>query len=422
MKTLNYLWTLLFAVVMSVGLAACDEDDENVNAPQELYGTWYYYGDAITFNPDGTGTWAYSDGERETYSYSYDAGNGVLIISAYGETEQLRIVSLTSDTLVLEDSYGDTMTLRRNISDGDLDPDYGEQGGGETAPPAGDEDFDMSAPSDLLPVADLYPEISGKYQVSNTESGISSIEMMGNGHYLLRKAPTYYSKKMNAAKKEALTKGIYHDTSIETEDLIYGCFTKLSDMQYELDGFGTLQVARRDAQNVVVDIVLTDYTGTSIELNVNLEETVGELMTGNTALLCGRFWQLVKDQCTVWVNDKLGFNGIYYAEEDRVSVLVNDIMASPDYFFDFGDETTMEAFFSPFGTAVFFNRDGSAGVSLWRWGNESEGTIYMYDVYEGTEEGGNSQLAFSEDRMTITSSYSYNGQSESYVTLCKALD
>lgn len=186
------------------------------------------------------------------------------------------------------------MTLRRNISDGDLDPDYGEQGGGETAPPAGDEDFDMSAPSDLLPVADLYPEISGKYQVSNTESGISSIEMMGNGHYLLRKAPTYYSKKMNAAKKEALTKGIYHDTSIETEDLIYGCFTKLSDMQYELDGFGTLQVARRDAQNVVVDIVLTDYTGTSMELNVNLEETAGNLMTGNTALLCGRFWQLVK--------------------------------------------------------------------------------------------------------------------------------
>ena len=187
MKKLNYLWTLLFAVVMSVGLAACDEDDENVNAPQELYGTWYYYDEAITFNPDGTG-WVYSDGEKETYSYSYDAGNGVLTISMYGETEQIQVVSLTSDTLVLEDSYGDTMTLRRNISDGDLDPDYGEQGGGETAPPAGDEDFDMSAPSDLLPVADLYPEISGKYQVSNTESGISSIEMMGNGHYLLRKA------------------------------------------------------------------------------------------------------------------------------------------------------------------------------------------------------------------------------------------
>ena len=336
MKKLSYLWTLLFAVVMSVGLAACDEDDENVNAPQELYGTWYYYGDAITFNPDGTGTWVYSDGEKDTYSYSYDAGNGILTISAYGETEQIRVVSLTSDTLILEDSYGDTMTLRRNNSDSDLNPDSGNQGSGETTP-AEDEDFDMSAPSNLQPVADLYPEISGKYQVANTESGISSIEMMGNGHYLLRKAPTYYSKKMNAAKKEALTKGIYHDTSIETEDLIYGCFTKLSDMQYELDGFGTLQVARRDAQNVVVDIVLTDYTGTSIELNVNLEETVGELMTGNTALLCGRFWQLVKDQCTVWVNDKLGFNGIYYAEEDRVSVLVNDIMASPDYFFDFGD-------------------------------------------------------------------------------------
>ena len=210
----------------------------------------------------------------------------------------------------------------------------------------------MSAPSNLQPVADLYPEISGKYQVANTESGISSIEMMGNGHYLLRKAPTYYSKKMNAAKKEALTKGIYHDTSIETEDLIYGCFTKLSDMQYELDGFGTFQVARRDAQNVVVDIVLTDYTGTSIELNVNLEETVGELMTGNTALLCGRFWQLVKDQCTVWVNDKLGFNGIYYAEEDRVSVLVNDIMASPDYFFDFGDETTTRSALESLGRTI----------------------------------------------------------------------
>ncbi len=45
MKKLDYLWMVLFAVFVSVGLVACEEDDEVSDAPQELFGTWNYYGE-----------------------------------------------------------------------------------------------------------------------------------------------------------------------------------------------------------------------------------------------------------------------------------------------------------------------------------------------------------------------------------------
>ena len=427
MKKLDYLWMMLFAVFVSVGLVACEEDDEVSDAPQELFGTWNYYGETVTFNPDGTMTWTYSDGSTETASFSYEAGHSTIVLTAHGETDRWRIVTLNSTTLTVEDSYGERMTMSRVGSEADSEPEQGEQGGGELTPEQPmetDPDFDMSSPSTLSPVADLYPEISGKYVVSNAESGISYIEMLGNGHYLLRKATSYYLQAGRAMSKgaRASQRSVYHDNRIETEDLLYGGFTKVSDLEYWLDGVGTLQVVRRNEQGAVVDFMLTDEDGESTTLTVDLEEAVGDLMTGNTALLCGRYWQLVKDHCVVWLNGKLGFDGYYYAEEDRLSVVANNIMANPDDFFDFGHETTMEAFFSPFGSYVFFNRDGSMGVALWRWVDEAAGTIFAYDVYEGVEDGGQSQLVFSEDRMTITSSSTYQEASESYVTLCRAMD
>ena len=103
MKKLNYLWMMLFAMVMSVGLAACEEDDEKVDAPQELFGSWNCYGETVTFYSDGRAVWTYSDGETDTASYTYDAGSGTIIITAYGETVRWHIVSLTSTSLTIED-------------------------------------------------------------------------------------------------------------------------------------------------------------------------------------------------------------------------------------------------------------------------------------------------------------------------------
>ena len=117
----------------------------------------------------------------------------------------------------------------------------------------------------------------------------------------------------------------------------------------------------------------------------------------------------------------LAFDAIYNAAEDHASVYSNSINASPDEFFDFGDETTMQTFFSPYGTYLYVNRDGSVDVALWRWENEDEGKIYTYE-YEGDEDAGVADVAFSGNRMTITASESVPGYSAQYVTLARALN
>ncbi len=157
--------------------------------------------ETVTFYSDGRAVWTDSDGESSTASYTYDAGSGTIIITAYGETVRWHIVSLTSTSLTIEDEDGYPMTMERVGSSGATDDDD------ENVAPGGpsgedDSDFDMSAPSTLLPVADLYPEVSGKYEVSNAESGISFIEMLGDGHYLLQKASaSYYMMKKGAGKR-----------------------------------------------------------------------------------------------------------------------------------------------------------------------------------------------------------------------------
>lgn len=113
MKKLHYLWMMFFVMVIGVGLVACEEDDEVSDAPQELFGTWNYYGETVTFNSNGTMTWTYSDGSTETASFSYDAGRSTIVLTAHGETDWWRILTLDSTTLTVEDSYGDTMTMSR---------------------------------------------------------------------------------------------------------------------------------------------------------------------------------------------------------------------------------------------------------------------------------------------------------------------
>ncbi len=58
-------------------------------------------------------TWTYSDGSTETASFSYEAGHSTIVLTAHGETDRWRIVTLNSTTLTVEDSYGERMTMSR---------------------------------------------------------------------------------------------------------------------------------------------------------------------------------------------------------------------------------------------------------------------------------------------------------------------
>lgn len=429
MKKLNYLWMMLFAMVMSVGLAACEEDDEKVDAPQELFGSWNCYGETVTFYSDGRAVWTYSDGETDTASYTYDAGSGTIIITAYGETVRWHIVSLTSTSLTIEDEEGYPMTMERVGSSGATDDDD------ENVAPGGpsgeeDSDFDMSAPSTLLPVADLYPEVSGKYEVSNAESGISSIELLGDGHYLLQKASASYYMMKKAPGKNGRLRGVMASAVkrdyMADESLVFGGFTKVEDGLFELEGYGTLKVTGRDSVGNIVDFVLTDNSGLTIPLTVDRLPPVGG-WTEATDRIC-RSWDVAKARSIMYMDSTKVLDATYWVGDDYVAVATNllGIDVEDEELFDTGGGATTSARFSPDGTYMMFFRDGTMDVSNWRWEDEANGLIYSYDLYNGMEDGIVGQAAFSDDKMTITTqagySMGYSWVSETYIELCRALN
>lgn len=430
MKKLNYLWMMLFAMVMSVGLAACEEDDEKVDAPQELFGSWNCYGETVTFYSDGRAVWTYSDGETDTASYTYDAGSGTIIITAYGETVRWHIVSLTSTSLTIEDEEGYPMTMERVGSSGATDDDD------ENVAPGGpsgeeDSDFDMSAPSTLLPVADLYPEVSGKYEVSNAESGISSIELLGDGHYLLQKASASYYMMKKAPGKNGRLRGVMASAVkrdyMADESLVFGGFAKVEDDLFELEGFGTLEVTRRDSVGNIVGFVLTDNSGlTIIPLTVDRLPSMGGWSEA-TDRIC-RSWEVAKERSIMYMDSTKVLDATYWVGGDYVSVATNllGIDVEDEELFDMGGWATISARFSPNGTYLMFFRDGTMELSYWRWEDEANGLIYSYDIYNGEEDGMIGQAAFSDDKMTITTQAGYNmgysWMSETYIELCRALN
>ena len=430
MKKLNYLWMMLFAMVMSVGLAACEEDDEKVDAPQELFGSWNCYGETVTFYSDGRAVWTDSDGESSTASYTYDAGSGTIIITAYGETVRWHIVSLTSTSLTIEDEEGYPMTMERVGSSGATDDDD------ENVAPGGpsgedDSDFDMSAPSTLLPVADLYPEVSGKYEVSNAGSGISFIEMLGDGHYLLQKASASYYMMKKAPGKNGRLRGVMASAVkrdyIADESLVFGGFAKVEDDLFELEGFGTLEVTRRDSVGNIVGFVLTDNSGlTIIPLTVDRLPSMGGWSEA-TDRIC-RSWEVAKERSIMYMDSTKVLDATYWVGGDYVSVATNllGIDVEDEELFDMGGWATISARFSPNGTYLMFFRDGTMELSYWRWEDEANGLIYSSDIYNGEEDGMIGQAAFSDDKMTITTQAGYNmgysWMSETYIELCRALN
>lgn len=421
MKKLNYLWMMLFAMVMSVGLVACDEDDENINAPQELFGTWNMYGETVTFNANGTVVWTDSYGESETASYSY-SGDGVITIYYGGEYSDVwKVLSLTSTKLVIEDSEGYTMELTKGSSE---NPDEGDGSGSDSGDAELSGDYDMSAPSTLEGVADLYPGVSGKYTVFNTESGYSFIEMMGDGHYLIVKASAYYYMMKKAPGKSGHVRGITmtrqtSGESISDESLVFGGFTVVDTDTYMLEGFGTLQVDQRDENGDIVAFTLTDNNGLSVDLNVGKGEPIDD-QTENGGRLC-RMWNLIGERCRIVLSGSLVYDAEYAVEANEVNVFENmfDLDWREEEVFDVDNDATVRVFFSSNGTYLMFFRDGTMEMSNWSWLDENNDKIVAYDDYDVSDVTVG-ELKFSADKMSITVENTEDGISQEFIELCRA--
>jgi len=117
-KTFRFIGMVLMAVLVSVGFAACSDDDEDDNsiptAAQLLNTTWRGSGNAwngysatVTFNSSSSCTVKVYDNkgnldETETCKYSYNETTGALTCPDYGVTGSVR-----GNKMTLTSSYSD---------------------------------------------------------------------------------------------------------------------------------------------------------------------------------------------------------------------------------------------------------------------------------------------------------------------------
>lgn len=118
-KLRKLFWALgsVLVVLFALTFSSCSDDDDKGDKDKSdassLVGTWRFNDDGvyyITFKADGTGLYE-DDYEDGTFYYTYSEKTSLLILN-FDDDDQgvLRVVSVTSTTLVLQDMEDESYT------------------------------------------------------------------------------------------------------------------------------------------------------------------------------------------------------------------------------------------------------------------------------------------------------------------------
>ena len=81
--------------------------------------------------------------------------------------------------------------------------------------------------------------VSALYEVQTENSGIQSVELTEGGQYIITKAP---SSTYQVIRKKGLLRSTPTMRVVEDDNLISGTYTKVSNVEYDLEGYGKLKV------------------------------------------------------------------------------------------------------------------------------------------------------------------------------------
>lgn len=200
-------------------------------------------------------------------------------------------------------------------------------------------------------------EVFGKFEITDTSSPIQSIELTGNGEYIVTQNP-------------ARTKG--DDDDLELNDVwVYGSFTFV-DGFYFLQGFGKIAI---DMLSGGAAEVFIDRSGWDpFTVDAKLASTV-EKTTINRSL------------CRHWVFERTSFS-VSFSDLPFLDDLLDDLNFDVDgcnfskWFQITGDEEGDELeeectgiIFTESGTYAVLFDNGKVNVGTWDWENSKDGSL-----------------------------------------------
>lgn len=268
-----------------------------------------------------------------------------------------------------------------------------------------------------------YENVSAKYEINTAGSAIKSIELTAAGNYIIIADPyaaTAHEETAGPANTYATKSGLipvpFQPTSrSDFNGVIYGKFTKISDTEFILEGFGSIVIEGTSSNTVSIIVTTADGksdTVSAVKASENPDSAI-------TKAIC-RTWDLTQARLTAAINGKKIFDKtapianywkLQTEAEKALADWVNTHYPDPEdpaepsvYDYDFYPSQVL---FSRSGTYLVTYTNGAMALSTWRWVNEAAGIFhYSWNYNDANDEEASNDATVSFDGNSIVVSES----------------
>lgn len=273
-----------------------------------------------------------------------------------------------------------------------------------------------------------YAEDAIKVEVQSTLEGnpeFSSIELFGDGHYLMSGARSNHApQKTVKAKREAdgsvsvfKKRGTKRMATRANEDgtiifdngsYTYGTYTREQKGVYRFNNGALLDL--RKLQEGSSTVVYTNSNGVKSTVYVNYAETENTDWTGS---LC-RSWRMNSFETWHYLNGAYIAHGKQWITNGVVSHNIDLSPAAKKWDYDKDDvldedsEFCYRVIFSTNNTYICFYMDHTAEVAKWDWTDATSGTLHFWDPYDpdNSDWEGYTTVRFKGKQMRVYEDYS----------------
>ena len=288
--------------------------------------------------------------------------------------------------------------------------------------------------------AEPYAEDAIKIEVQSTLEGnpeFSSIELFGDGHYLMSGANNNHApQKTVKAKREAdgsvsvfKKRGTKRMATRANEDgtiifdngsYTYGTYTREQKGVYRFNNGALLDLRKLQEGSSEVVYTNSDGSKSTVYVNYNVDEKPLEMRS-----IC-RSWRMNSFETWHYFNGAYIAHGKQWITNCVVSHNVEFSSAAGKWDYDKDDvldedsEFCKRVIFSS-STYLCFYVDGTAEVSGWDWRDRSNGTLYYYDLFDqdNTDKwDGYVTVRFKGSQMRVYEDYSDSEDGMSFRMIC----
>ena len=263
-----------------------------------------------------------------------------------------------------------------------------------------------------------YENVSAKFEITDSHSGISSLELTASGNYIVINKK-YKSKTDRNTETGLLPNGMFQADAFATRasvygNIIYGKFTAIGENSFRLEGYGIVTITTNDNIAYTLDIELEDGSTTSIGAR---KEKVYDSSDATNKL--SRTWEMETFGYKVQKgNNKfekvVNHNNIeqlfieYYdwliivegiQDEKTIEKMKAQAKAIAE---QYNNSKPQSVIFTKSGSYIVGYNNGAIGISTWMWENEDEGVLrYSWDTTD-IYNGGLVDISFTNNILNIS--------------------